>query len=234
MIRWFTNNGVAANLLAAIVVVAGLFTATSIKLELFPELDLDIVNIGVAYPGATPEEVESGIVELIEDRIQDLDGIKRLRATSTEGYGAVTIEVERGFDARELRDKVKARIDAITNFPEQAEEANVEEALIRNEVISLAIYGDSDVRTLKNIGEFTRDELNVRAGISQVELNGAPQYEISINLSEQSLREYGLSFDFIVQTIRNNSVDIPGGAIKSKGGEILVRTAAKAYTGPEF
>ncbi|MEC8405259.1 MAG: efflux RND transporter permease subunit, partial [Verrucomicrobiota bacterium] len=99
MIRWFTSNGVAANLLAAIVVVAGLFTATSIKLELFPELDLDIVNIGVAYPGAAPEEVESGIVELIEDRIQDLDGIKRLRATSTEGYGAVTIEVERGFDA---------------------------------------------------------------------------------------------------------------------------------------
>ncbi|MEC8649394.1 MAG: efflux RND transporter permease subunit [Verrucomicrobiota bacterium] len=234
MIRWFTSNGVAANLLAAIVVVAGLFTATSIKLELFPELDLDIVNIGVAYPGAAPEEVESGIVELIEDRIQDLDGIKRLRATSTEGYGAVTIEVERGFDARELRDKVKARIDAITNFPEQAEEANVEEALIRNEVISLAIYGDSDVRTLKNISEFTRDELNVRAGISQVELNGAPQYEISINLSEQSLREYGLTFDFIVQTIRNNSVDIPGGAIKSKGGEILVRTAAKAYTGSEF
>ena len=234
MIRWFTSNGVAANLLAAIVIVAGLFTATSIKLELFPELDLDIVNIGVAYPGAAPEEVESGIVELIEDRIQDLDGIKRLRATSTEGYGAVTIEVERGFDARELRDKVKARIDAITNFPEQAEEANVEEALIRNEVISLAIYGDSDVRTLKNISEFTRDELNVRAGISQVELNGAPQYEISINLSEQSLREYGLSFDFIVQTIRNNSVDIPGGAIKSKGGEILVRTAAKAYTGSEF
>ena len=234
MIRWFTNNGVAANLLAAIVVVAGLFTATSIKLELFPELDLDIVNIGVAYPGAAPEEVESGIVELIEDRIQDLDGIKRLRATSTEGYGAVTIEVERGFDARELRDKVKARIDAITNFPEQAEEANVEEALIRNEVISLAIYGDSDVRTLKNIGEFTRDELNVRAGISQVELNGAPQYEISINLSEQSLREYGLSFDFIVQAVRNNSVDIPGGAIKSQGGEILVRTSAKAYTGPEF
>ena len=234
MIRWFTSNGVAANLLAAIVVVAGLFTATSIKLELFPELDLDIVNIGVVYPGAAPEEVESGIVELIEDRIQDIDGIKRLRATATEGYGAVTIEVERGYEARELRDKVKARIDAITNFPKEAEEANVEEALIRNEVISLAIYGDSDVRTLKSIGEYARDELNVRVGITQVELNGAPQYEISVNLSEKSLQEYGLSFDYIVQAIRSNSVDIPGGAIKSQGGEILVRTTAKAYTGPEF
>ena len=234
MIRWFTSNGVAANLLAAIVVVAGLFTATSIKLELFPELDLDIVNIGVVYPGAAPEEVESGIVELIEDRIQDIDGIKRLRATATEGYGAVTIEVERGYEARELRDKVKARIDAITNFPKEAEEANVEEALIRNEVISLAIYGDSDVRTLKSIGEYARDELNVRVGITQVELNGAPQYEISVNLSEKSLQEYDLSFDYIVQAIRSNSVDIPGGAIKSQGGEILVRTTAKAYTGPEF
>lgn len=234
MIRWFTHNGVAANLLAGIVIVAGLFMASSIKLELFPELDLDIINVSIAYPGAAPEEVESGIVELIEDRIQDLDGIKRIRGTAAEGYGSVTVEVQRGYDATELSDKIKVRVDAINNFPEEAEEPTVEELLIRNEVISLAIYGDTDVRTLKNIGEFIRDELNVRAGISQVDLNGVAPYEISINVSEKSLREYGLSFNDVVMAVRSSSIDIPGGSIKSRGGEILLRTTAKAYTGPEF
>ena len=234
MIRWFTENGVAANLLAAVTIVAGLFFASTIKLELFPQLDLDIVSVNVPYPGAAPEEVESGIVELIEDRIQDLDGIKRLRSTAGEGYGSLTIEVERGFDAAELRDKVKTRIDAITNFPEEAEEPNVEELLIRNEVISLAISGESDPRTLKDVAEFVRDELNTRESISQVEIKGIAPYEISIQVSETSLRRYDLTFADVVTAIRRSSVDIPGGSIKSRGGEILLRTTAKAYTGEAF
>jgi multidrug efflux pump subunit AcrB len=234
MIRWFTENGVAANLLAGIVIVAGIFAALNIKLELFPELDLDIVSISVPYPGAAPEEVESGIVELIEDRIQDVDGIKKMTATAGEGFGSVLVEVERGYNATEVRDKIKVRIDTIDNFPEDAEEPTVEELLIRNEVISLAIYGDTDVKTLKELAEFIRDELNVRAGITQVDIKGVAEFEISINVSEISLRQYGLTFDDVVQAIRSTSVDIPGGSIKSRGGEILLRTVGKAYTGSEF
>ena len=234
MIRWFTENGVAANLLAGITIVAGLFVASTIKLELFPELDLDIVSVGVPYPGAAPEEVESGIIELIEDRIQDLDGIKRISSTAGEGFGSISIEVQRGFDATEVRDKVKVRIDAITNFPDEAEKPNVEEVLLPNEVISLAISGDTDVRILKNVAEYIRDELNTREGISQVFINGIANYEISINVSESSLRRYGLTFNDVVLAVRSASVDIPGGAIKSRGGEILLRTTGKAYTGEEF
>jgi len=234
MIRWFTQNGVAANLLAGIIIVAGLFTAMNIKLELFPELDLDLVSIAVPYPGAAPEEVESGIVELIEDRIQDVDGIKKITATAGEGYGSVLVEVERGYDATEVSDKIKVRVDAIDNFPEEAEEPRVEELLIRNEVISLAVYGDADVKTLKEIAEYIRDELNVRESITQVDIKGVAEFEISINVSEISLRQYGLTFDDVVQAIRNTSVDIPGGSIKSRGGEILLRTTGKAYTGAGF
>lgn len=234
MIKWFTENGVAANLLAGIIIVTGLFVASTIKLELFPELDLGIVSVAVPYPGAAPEEVESGIVELIEDRIQDIDGIKRITSTAGEGYGSLIIEVERGYDATEVRDKVKVRIDAITNFPEEAEEPNVEELLIRNEVISLAIFGDTDVRILKDVAEYVRDELNTRESISQVFIKGIADYEISINVSEQSLRRYGLTFTDVVQAVRRASVDIPGGTIKSRGGEILLRTTGKAYTGSEF
>jgi multidrug efflux pump subunit AcrB len=234
MIRWFTQNGVAANLLAGIILVAGLFTAMNIKLELFPELDLDIVSVSVPYPGAAPEEVESGIIELIEDRIQDVDGVKKITATAGEGYGSVLVEVERGYDATEVSDKIKVRVDAIDNFPEEAEEAQVEELLIRNEVISLAIYGDTEVKTLKEIAEYIRDELNVREGITQVDIKGIAEFEISINVSEVALRQYGLTFDDVAQAIRNTSVDIPGGSIKSRGGEILLRTTGKAYTGAAF
>lgn len=234
MIRWFTNNGVAANLLAIIAVVTGLIVASGIKLELFPELDLDIVQITVPYPGAAPEEVESGIVELIEDRIQDVDGIKKLSAFASEGAAILTAEVERGSDAGEVRDKIKVRVDAIENFPEEAEEPTVEELLIRNEVISLAIYGDTDPKTLKRIAERMRDELNTREDITQVDIKGIAQFEISINVSENTLRQYGLSFDQVVQAVRATSLDIPGGSIRSRGGEILLRTTGKAYTLEEF
>lgn len=234
MIRWFTENGVAANLLAGIVIVAGLFTATTIKLELFPELDLDLVNISVPYPGAAPEEVESGIVELIEDRIQDVDGIRKITATAAEGLGSVLIEVERGYDVTEVSDKIKVRVDAIDNFPEDSEAPTVEALLIRNEVISLAVYGDAEVKTLKELAEYIRDELNVRETITQVDIKGIAQFEISINVFEQNLREYGLTFDEVVQAVRNTSVDIPGGSIRSRGGEILLRTTGKAYTAEGF
>ena len=234
MIRWFTQNGVAANLLAGITIITGIFAAMNIKLELFPELDLDIVSITVPYPGAAPEEVESGIVELIEDRIQDVDGIKKMTATAGEGIGTLLVEVERGYDATEISDKIKVRVDTIDNLPEEAEEPTVEELLIRNEVISLAIYGNADVKTLKEIAEFIRDELNVRESITQVDIKGVAEFEISIDVSEISLREYGLTFDDIVQAIRSSSVDIPGGSIKSQGGEILLRTTGKAYTGSGF
>lgn len=234
MIRWFTQNGVAANLLAGIVIAAGLFTASTIKLELFPELDLDMVSVAVPYPGAAPEEVESGIIELIEDRIQDVEGIKKITATAGEGYGSVLVEIERGYDAGEVSDKIKVRVDAIDNFPEEAEEPTVEELLIRNEVISLAVYGDAGVKTLKEIAEFIRDELNVRENITQVDIKGVAEFEISINVSETALRQYGLTFADVVQAVRNASVDIPGGSIRSRGGEILLRTTGKAYTGAGF
>lgn len=234
MIRWFTKNGVAANLLAIIAVVTGLITASGIKLELFPELDLDIVQISVPYPGAAPEEVESGIIELIEDRIQDVEGIKKLSAFASEGIATLTAEVERGSDAGEVRDKIKVRVDAIENFPEEAEEPTVEELLIRNEVISLAIYGDTDPKTLKQVAERMRDELNTREDITQVDIKGIAEFEISINVSENTLRQYGLSFDQIVQSVRSTSLDIPGGSIRSRGGEILLRTTGKAYTLEEF
>ena len=234
MIRWFAQNGVAANLLAGIVIVAGFVATSTIKLELFPELELDTVQVRVPYPGAAPQEVESGIVELIEDRVQDVEGIKKMTGTAAEGYGSVLIEVERGYDATRVADRVKVRVDAIDNFPEDSEEPTVEELLIRNEVISLAIFGDASVKTLKAIAERLRDELNVRENLTQVDLRGIADFQMAINVSETALRRYDIAFADVADAVRRSSVDIPGGAIKSAGGEILLRTAGKAYSREAF
>ena len=234
MIRWFTENGVAANLLAGIIIIAGFFIASTMKLELFPNLDLDTVKINVVYPGAAPSEVETGIIELIEDRIQSIEGIKKINAYASENIGTVVVEVERGYDKKNIRDQIKSEIDTINNFPEQAEEPRVEEINIRNEVISLAIYGDTDPLTLKEVAEYIKDELNYQKGISQVDIKAYPELEISIFISENVLNQYNITLDTVAQAIRLEAVDIPGGIIKSEEGEILIRTKAKAYTQSDF
>lgn len=234
MIRWFTENGVAANLLAGIIIIAGFFIASTMKLELFPNLDLDTIKINVAYPGAAPSEVETGIIELIEDRIQSIEGIKKINAYASENIGTVVVEVERNYHKRNIRDQIKSEIDTINNFPEQAEEPRVEEINIRNEVISLAIYGDTDPLTLKKVAEYIKDELNYQKGISQVDIKAYPELEISIFVSENILNQYNITLETVAQAIRSEAVDIPGGIIKSEEGEILIRTKAKAYTQSDF
>ena len=234
MIRWFTENGVAANLLAGIIIIAGFFIASTIKLELFPNLDLDSIKINTVYPGAAPSEVETGIIELIEDRIQNIEGIKKITAYASENIGTVIVEVERNYDTNNIRDQIKSEIDTITNFPEQAEEPRVEEINIRNEVISLAIYGDTDPLTLKQVAEYIKDELNFQKGISQVDIKAYPELEISILVSEDVLNEYNITLETVAQAIRSEAVDIPGGIIKSQEGEILIRTKAKAYSQSDF
>jgi multidrug efflux pump subunit AcrB len=234
MIRWFINNGVAANLLAAILIIAGLFTAFSIKLELFPELELDLVSINVAYPGAAPEEIESGVIELIENKIQAIEGIKKVTAVAAEGFAALTVEVARGYDASQISDQIKERINTIDSFPEQAKRPAIKKVNIRNEVISLAIYGAAEPTVLKAVAEYVRDELNTRADITQVDINGIADFQISINVSEAKLRRYDLSFEQVADAVRRSSVDIPGGSLKSNGGEILLRTSGKAYQAEAF
>ena len=234
MIRWFSENGVAANLLAGIIVIGGFFIASSLKLELFPNLDLDTVSITVAYPGAAPSEVESGIIELIEDRIQSIEGIKKINAFASENYGSIIVEVERSYDTKTISDQIKSVIDTINNFPAQAEEPQVEEITIRNEVISLAIYGNTDPLVLKEIAEYVKAELNYQKGVSQVDIKGFPELEVSITIPQDVLNQYGLSLNSVAESIRDEAVDIPGGLIQSQQGEILVRTNAKAYNKSDF
>ncbi len=234
MIAWFTRNGVAANLVMLIIVVGGLASLASIKRELFPQFSLDIITVRVPYLGAAPEEVEEAVIIRIEEAIQAVDGIKEIRSTAQEGYGVVNAEVRKGADVSRVKDDVKARVDAITTFPVETERPIVEELLIQRDVIWLAIYGEADERALKELAEKARDDLTLKPGISQAFVQGVRNYEISIEVSETNLRKYGLTFQEVVNAVQRNSLDLPGGSIKTGGGEILLRTKEQAYKGPEF
>ena len=234
IIAWFAANGVAANLLMLSIVVGGLLTVPNLKKEVFPEFSSDMVLVTVPYPGAAPEEVEEGIVVRIEEEIQDLEEIQEIRSTASENVGTVTVELIPGGDLQRLLNDVKARVDAIDTFPEDAEEPVIQELTDRRQVINIAVSGEADEHTLKRLGEQVRDDLSATPGITQVELKAARPYEISIEVSERALRRHDLTFDRVATAIRRASLDLPGGSIESRGGEILLRTEGQAYRGREF
>jgi len=234
ILEWFAKNPVAANLAMVLIVAGGLLTLPGIKQEVFPEIASDLINISVPYLGAAPEEVEEAICVRIEEEVQSLEGIKRITSRASEGVGTVTLELLPGTDIRQLLDDVKARVDAIDTFPEETEKPVIQELLNRRQVLSLAVSGDTDEKTLKVLSERMREEILLLPGITQAEVTSIRPYEVSIEVSEQSLRRYDLTFDEVAQSIRRSSLDLPGGSIKTEGGEILLRTKGQAYTGLEF
>lgn len=234
MIAWFARNGVAANLLAFAIFIAGVAGMFSVKVELFPQFSLDRILVSVPYRGASPAEVETQVIERIEEAIQDVEGIKEIVSTASEGLGSVVAEVETGYEPREVLDDIKSRVDAISTFPTETERPVTQEILIKREVIGVNVSGETDERTLKELAETVRNDLLKLPGITQVEVETARAYEIAIEVSEDTLRRYNLRFDDIVHAIRQFSIDVPGGNLRTRGGEILLRTQGQAYVREDF
>ncbi len=234
LIAWFAANHVAANLLMLLIIVAGLLSAFSIRKETQPEIDLNWVQIRVSYLGAAPQEVEQGVVIKVEEAIQDVEGIKKLRSIAREGRGTVTAEIELDADFNAVMSEIKTRVDAISTFPALTEKPVITEIKVTNPVVLIAIHGDLDELMRKTIAQEVRDELLQLPEVNQVEKFGDRPFEISIEVSENTLRQYGLTMSEISQAIKNSSIDMPGGTIKSEGGDILLRTIGQVYTGDEF
>ena len=234
IIYWFARNGVVANLLLVVIAAAGLLSVGNLKQEVFPEFSLDAVSVIAEYRGAAPEEVEEAICVRVEEAIQDLEGIKKITSRATEGRGSVTIEVHAEYDVREVLTDVKTKVDAIDTFPQDVEKPVISELSAHYQVINVAIAGNAELAMLKRLGERVRDELIALPEISQAELFNAPPYEISIEVSEEALRRWGLTFDDIANAVRRYSVDLPGGSVKTELGEVLLRTEGQAYSGDEY
>jgi multidrug efflux pump subunit AcrB len=233
-VTWMAKNHVAANLLMGFILLSGFFAMMQTKKETFPEMSLDQVQIQMPYRGATPAEVEEAVCKRIEERVRGLEGVRRVRSTAAEGMGVVSVEVERGIDMSKMLDDIKNEIDRIDTFPDETEKAIIKELTRRNQVIDVVLYGDVDEKALKVAAQRVRDDLRTSGVISQVELSGVRVDEISIEISEDALRRYGLTFDQVSSAVRRTSLDLPAGSVESKDGEILLRTQGLMRSGAEY
>nr|VFK41610.1 MAG: Multidrug efflux pump subunit AcrB [Candidatus Kentron sp. SD]VFK47535.1 MAG: Multidrug efflux pump subunit AcrB [Candidatus Kentron sp. SD] len=235
MIEWFTRNGVAANLLLASILALGTHALlVRLPLEMFPDMEMEMVIISVVFRGATPVEVEEGVVTRVEEAISDLSGIKRMVSTAGEGKAEIRVEVEKGYDSRLLLDDIKNRIDAISTFPRDVERPVYRIPARRIQAIGVVISGDLPARALRESGERIQNDLLALPGVSHVALMGAGAYEIAIEVSQHTLERFGIGFDDIVQAVRGASRDYPAGSLKTGRGEVLLRTRGQAYTGEDF
>ena len=234
LIAWFARNSVAANLLMIVIIVAGIASVFSIKQQLLPDLTFNNVTIRVPYLGAAPQEVETGVIEKIEEVLEDINGIKKLTSTAVEGMATINIEILNEYDSQEVMDEIKMRVDSISSFPEQSEKPTIYRMQFESNVIWISLYGDLSERALKELANETRDDLKAISGITKVSVIGDRRYEVSIEVPEHKLKEYGLTFEQVVGAVRNSSIDLPGGSIRSDNGNILLRTKGQAYQRSEF
>lgn len=233
-IAWMAGRSVTANLLMLVLLVGGLIMGDKIRKDVFPDFELDMITITLPYPGASPEEVERGAILVVEEAIADFEGIKKITATAREGSGTVSVEIVAGEDISRLAQDIKNAVDRISSFPEDMEDPTVVIPSRKRYVVSLALYGDQAEAVLREMAEIVRDRLLMDEGISHVELEGVREYEISIEVSQQNLRNLGLTLDDIARTISRASVEVPGGAIRTEGGDVLVRVSERRDLGRDF
>ena len=233
-INWFANNPVAANLAMIILLLGGAFGALTTNQEEFPSIDIGMVQIHVPYLGAAPIEAEKAVCVRVEESIEGLEGIDKVRSAATEGMCGVYAELK--MDAQEIAvlNEIKSRVDGINSFPVETEKPVISKLTMAKRVLQIAVSGNTDERTLKEIARELRDEISAINGISLVNVSYVRPYEISIEISELELRRYGITLNQVSQAIRSSSFDMPGGTIKTNNGEILIRTTGQAYWGAEF
>ena len=257
VIKWFSRNHVAANSLMLAVLLAGFYTWFQLRKEMFPEVSVDAISIGIPYPNASPEDVEEGVVIPVEEAIADTDGIREINSLAAENMGVVTVMVENEYELREVMDEIRARVDAIDNFAEEAERPVLEELLLSSQVLSIAVSGDVDERSLRTIADRVRrglldfrpaepkfdildpvpwflSKIRKESRITKVELAGALPYEISIEVSEEKLRQYTLTIGDVADAVRRASQDLPGGSVQTAAGEVVIRALGKPDDTWEF
>ncbi|RME96860.1 MAG: efflux RND transporter permease subunit [Bacteroidetes bacterium] len=228
-VEYFVKYPVAANLIMFGILVLGIFAGRNMKSTFFPEVESRIISIQTVYPGASPEEVEEGIIAKIEDNLKGLTGIERYTSVSSENSGSVTVEVLKGFDTDIILQDVKNAVDRINSFPVGMEPPVIYKRENLGFAISFAVAGDVDLATLKRYGREIEDDLLAMDGISKVSLSGFPDEEIEIAFRERDLRAFGLTFQEATEAVRRSNVDITGGTIKGPEEELLVRARNKTY-----
>ncbi|MDR8393188.1 efflux RND transporter permease subunit [Aliifodinibius sp. S!AR15-10] len=233
-IAYMARNPIAANLLMIILLGGGIWTMFNIQKEVFPQFQLDIVEVNVVYPGAAPAEVEQGILRPVEEAIRGVQGIKEVTSTADEGSGEVMIELVAGTDRMKTFQDIDQAVNRINTFPDDIEEPEVRLQSNQQEVMSLGLYGDADVWTLRKMAENLRDRLLSSEEITQVEIGNVPDYMTHVEIPRDKLREYNLTLGDVANLIAESSEDIPAGAVETNAGEILLRMQERKQWAEEY
>ena len=253
IIKWFTYNHVAGNLLLLAMLILGAVTWLTLKKEIFPETSLDRVMVRIAYPNANPDDVEKGVCIPVEEAIADLNGIEEMTSIATESMGSISIEAQTGYPLRTLMDDIKTRVSALNTLPQSAEKPIIEELVLEKQVLSIALCAQTDEDSLRKIAQNIKDELQIyspppasdlntrlsrlfrgHTPITRIDIGGLRDREISIEVPEQTLKRYGLSLAQIASAIRQSALDLPGGSVRTQGGEIKFKALARKYSPEEF
>ena len=238
LLGWFATHPVVCNLVFAFLLVAGLVSVTRVQLALFPDIEPDIVNVEVRYPGATPTDVEDGILTRIEDAVDGIEGVDEVKTTASGGVGFATIELAPWVGNAEAYDDIKAAVDRIDDFPERAEEPITSEPADRRLVLSIALTaepgGGVGRDDLYEAAKGLKDRLARSGAVSEVRVTGVPDYELTVAVDRARLRRHGLTFAQVARAVRDSSLDLPAGELETDGDDVLVRTTAQAYTAEEF
>ncbi|HSL41307.1 MAG TPA: efflux RND transporter permease subunit, partial [Desulforhopalus sp.] len=233
-ISWMIFNRVTPNLLMLFLIIGGLFMSTKIRQEVFPEFELDLVSISIAYPGSSPEEVEKGMVLAVEDALDGIEGIKEITATAAEGSARVEVELLDDADRQAVFQDIQQEVDRITTFPDDAEDPVISLVSRRQQVLRLNFFGEASEQSLREVVEQVRDRLLQSPGITQVDISGARDYEVLVEIPLDNLRMYRLTLAEVAAIIRQSSVEVPGGRLETDGGQVLLRIDNRRDWAREF
>jgi multidrug efflux pump subunit AcrB len=240
LIRWGLDNAAAMNVLVAAVILFGAFCFMKMRRETFPEFELEVVMVQVMYPGATPDDVESGICQKIEEAVRAIDGIKKVTSIAREGGGYVLIELRNDVrDIQKVVNEIDREVQRIPSFPDLAEDPEVQQIVFRDAAIRVAVLGPKSNQAnaelqLRAVVERVRDELLDLETVSTAEIMGAKPYQIDVEISEEALRQHGLSLQQVAAILRTENIELPGGQLKSEGQEFLLRAQNKGRIGDEI
>jgi multidrug efflux pump subunit AcrB len=240
LIRWALNSAPGMNVMMIAVMAVGAASLWTMRREVFPEFELEVVMVTVPYPGATPEDVETGICQKIEESVRSIDGIKQVTSIAREGAGYVLIELRADVpDVQKILNEISREVERIPSFPEMAEDPAVQQITFREAAIRVAIVGppgaaQSSELELRQVTEDVRDALLQLPAVSTATIMGARSYQIDVEIPEDVLRKHGLSLSQVADIIRRRNIELPGGQLKAEGQEILLRAKNKGRVGDEI
>lgn len=234
LIRWWVRNPVAANLLMLIIVTAGWLGLRDIEKEAFPAVQPDIVQVELIWPGASPKEVEQQVIQRVEEALKNVSNVYRITSEARESFGSLTVETFPSVDLNTFLNDVKNAVDSITSFPRDIENPRVRRLEWRQEMIRVALVGDIGEKALTRLAHRLRNDLAGQPYLSQVDVFGSRREEVTVELSERALRNYGLSFSDVATAIRRDSMNVSVGEVRTRTGDIQLRAENLADTQTDF